>query len=398
MAAAQKTANELFEDALIRHQIYLLRYSATLQSRINEILRRSEERMAQHIVERMGNRQGLVTPADWSRLQRLLDSIKTIRADAWKQAERELTGELTQLAEHEPQTMGAIAGRVLPVLVDFSLPAAELVAAVVARPFLGRNLRDWIAGMQSEDERRIYAVIQAGVAAAETAAQVVKRVVGTAVMGGADGVLQVTRRAVESISRTAVMYISGGSRAQWAKANSDVFDKWRFLATLDARTTPQCRAYDGKVYPIGQGPMPPLHFGCRSQMVSYFDSEILGERPNNPTTENMLVREFSEKNGFDGVKTRDDLPRGQKGKFDDWSRARKRELIGTVPASTDYQTWLKGQSAAFQDDVLGKTKGALFRDGGLTLDKFIDSNGILLTLAQLADKHAEAFKAAGIDF
>ena len=39
------------------------------------------------------------------------------------------------------------------------------------------------------------------------------------------------------------------------------------------------------------------------------------------------------------------------------------------------QGWLGRQSAAFQDDVLGRTRGLLFRKGGLRLDRFVNRAG-----------------------
>jgi hypothetical protein len=68
-----------------------------------------------------------------------------------------------------------------------------------------------------------------------------------------------------------------------------------------------------------------------------------------------------------------------------------------VPAATSYQEWLKRQSKEFQEDVLGKTKARLFRDGKLPLDKFVNRLGDELTLAELAGMHSAAFKAAGLD-
>jgi hypothetical protein len=69
-----------------------------------------------------------------------------------------------------------------------------------------------------------------------------------------------------------------------------------------------------------------------------------------------------------------------------------------VPATSTYQTWLKGQTDAFQNEVLGKTKAELFRNGGLKLDQFVDLNsGREFTLSELAAAHADAFRAAGLD-
>jgi hypothetical protein len=71
--------------------------------------------------------------------------------------------------------------------------------------------------------------------------------------------------------------------------------------------------------------------------------------------------------------------------------------VGRVPAATTYQDFLGRQSAAFQDEVLGKTKGVLFRKGGLKVDQFVDRNGTELTLDQLAATKPEAFRKAGLD-
>ena len=111
-----------------------------------------------------------------------------------------------------------------------------------------------------------------------------------------------------------------------------------------------------------------------------------------------MLREYAKQADLDKVPTsRADLPRGHKGKFDAFARPRTRELIGRVPAKVDYETWLRRQSAAFQDDVLGKTKGRLFRRGDLPLDRFVDRLDAEKTLAELAKSDASAFELAGLD-
>ena len=148
-----------------------------------------------------------------------------------------------------------------------------------------------------------------------------------------------------------------------------------------------------------EGPIPPLHFRCRSLRVGLLDPEPIGKRPSKPVHEKGLLREYSKEVGLDKVPTRRALlPRGHKGKFDDFKRVRTRELIGRTAAKTNYQTWLKRQSAAFQDDVLGKTKGALFRRGGLELDAFVDPVSFKeVTLADLARTEAAVFESIGLD-
>jgi hypothetical protein len=72
------------------------------------------------------------------------------------------------------------------------------------------------------------------------------------------------------------------------------------------------------------------------------------------------------------------------------------ERVGTVPAATTYENWLRRQPKWFQDDVLGTSRAALFRDGVLPLDKFTDYRGGRYTVADLRRQDAEAFRRSGI--
>ena len=67
-----------------------------------------------------------------------------------------------------------------------------------------------------------------------------------------------------------------------------------------------------------------------------------------------------------------------------------------MPVSTNYGTWLKTQSAARQDQVLGPNRGKLLRDGGLDVSSFYNDKGKLLTLDQLRERDAASFVRAGI--
>jgi hypothetical protein len=57
---------------------------------------------------------------------------------------------------------------------------------------------------------------------------------------------------------------------------------------------------------------------------------------------------------------------------------------------------LRGKPAEFQDEILGVTKGRLFREGGLTLDRFVDSKGREYSLDELRKRDADAFEKAGL--
>lgn len=392
------TANEALRDALIRHQIYLLRYSGFVRNQMNGMLDKSEQDIASMIRDRLRDSTGLHTPIEVRRMQRLLETIDKIRSTSWVEANDFMQEQMKDLAQQEAALAQGIFAAESVVVIDTILPPTrQLRAIALQRPFEGRILKEWAETMQADDLRRIHAAIQMGMVAGEDSATIARRVIGTGLLDGTDGVTELTRRQVQAISRTAVQAIANGARDEFFRENVDIIEAEVFFATLDSRTTPICRGLDGKRFPVGEGPRPPMHFACRSLRVAAFDSDLVGNRPAKASTRRQLLKEYADENGLEDISSRDDLPHGTKGDFDVFERKRVRELTGTVPASTSYNDWLKSQSNTFQNEILGATKAKLFRDGGITLDKFVSLNGSELTLAQLAAKYEDAFKRAGLD-
>lgn len=391
------SANDDLFDAILRHQIYLLRYSGYVRNRMTAVLNATEEDIAMRIRDKLRNSKGLTAPVEWRRMQALIDSIASIRSEAWGKTSAFMLDEGVSLANQEPVFMRGAIGTASPVVLDMVLPTPRLLKAIaLSQPFEGRILKEWASTMEADDLRRIGNAIKMGMVAGESSDVIAQRVVGTRALKGADGMTELTRRQINTITRTAVMHISNNARAAFLNENVDVIEAEQFVATLDSRTTPICRANDGKIFELNKGPRPPLHYSCRSLRIAALDGQRLGDRPAKPVTEKLLVKEFAEKNGYSAT-SRDALPRGTKGQYDDWARKRIRELVGPVPADTTYQEWMKKQSIDFQEDVLGKTKAKLFRDGGLPLDRFVNRNGDELTLAEMARRDAAAFRAAGLN-
>jgi hypothetical protein len=73
---------------------------------------------------------------------------------------------------------------------------------------------------------------------------------------------------------------------------------------------------------------------------------------------------------------------------------------GGTSQAGNYYNWLRTQPAGFQNEVLGSTKGKLFRNAGLDSKEFrqLVSNNFdePLTLAQIRLKEPEAFERAGL--
>lgn len=394
-----ETFNDALFDAMVRHQIGLLLFSGGVRNKVWKLLDATEADVRQQIVEALRRDAGqALTPARLARLDKLLAALRETRLDAWKDVRAAWFENMRELAVSERDFMVKAMEAAFPVELALELPdAAKLRALVTHNPFNGATLKQWADGEARADIERIHQQIRIGMAQGEDVNAIARRVVGSSSLKGVDGATAITRRNAEAITRTAVNGIASASRKEFALANADLMSGELFTATLDSRTTPVCRAEDGNIYPVGEGPQPPLHWNCRSVRSPVVDGEVIGDRPTRDFTERQLLREFADKNGFKAPTKRDGLPHGTKGAFDAFARKRMRDLTGRAPAKLSYSTWLKRQPAKFQDDILGPTRGALFRRGGLTLDKFVAPDGRELTLAELAKFDASAFRAAGLD-
>jgi len=321
-----------------------------------------------------------------------------MRRTQWKEITKEWVEEVVNVAKDQSSAAAGIIKTAAPVVLDLQLPAVSQLRAIVnTNPFEGRTLKQWADTIAEQDIARMLDQIRIGLVQGESSQQIARRLVGTAALKGKDGIFEVTRRHAMSITRTAVMSTAAASREALYAENSDLFDRERYVATLDSRTTPICRSLDGKIFPLGQGPRPPVHWNCRSIRVPWFSDEYIAQRPARAFTQQQLLREFSSAEGLPRVRSRAALPRGYKTSFDEFARRRMRELTSVIPSNVDYGTWLGRQTLEFQDDVLGPTRGALFRKGGLTLDKFVDATGSTRSLSNLARLHRDAFLAAGLD-
>ena len=168
-------------------------------------------------------------------------------------------------------------------------------------------------------------------------------------------VTAVANHQVMAMVRTSINQVANASSQQVYEANQDVTKRYRYVATLDSRTSAICQALDGQEFDYGKGPTPPQHFNCRSTTVPLIDYEGLGITPPKP--------------------------------------GKRRSSDGLVPANQTYGQWLSNQSKAVKADVLGPEKVPYFnrlaRKYGPTkaIRKFVSQDGSELTLDQLKRRY-----------
>jgi SPP1 gp7 family putative phage head morphogenesis protein len=368
------TVNEQLADAAIGHAVDLSRYSNGAVRRIIALLNRTDA----DLFGQLGAALSQMTPeaftVEW--LEQVLSGVRRLNLSAYQQIERELTTELQALAAYEAQYQYQLFRTTLPPqvvnLIGVATVSAETAyAAAMARPFQGVLLREWAQRAGEARMIRIRDALRMGFVEGQTVDQMVRRLRGTRAAGFADGLIEIDRRNAAAVVRTAVQHTAATVRDRFHEENGDIIKAIEWVSTLDSRTTPECMLRDGKQYtrdhkpighklPWGAGPGR-FHWQCRSTSVAITKS----------------WREL----GLD---------------MDEMDPGTRASMDGQVPAQTTYADWIKKQSAARQDEILGPARGKLLREGGLTLDRFADDRGKWISLDQLRERDAAAFRRAGV--
>jgi SPP1 gp7 family putative phage head morphogenesis protein len=339
--------NQRIIDRSISHATFLRRLQ---NGEANRIVRLLHEAVHEPLTRRLASRldriktRGFDTgPRTTQRIAETLTRNSELIRLGMGEVYPELRSALTDVGFMEASFQTRMIRDSFPRALEFDLtrPSGQLLrSAVTARPFNGRVLRTWWQSVNVGAREGVNGAVVQGLARGETVSEM---------MRGVRSALATTSRNAESVVRTAVNHVTQHAREETYRTNTDVVQQVRYIATLDARTTDTCASLDGRVFDIGDGPRPPMHFNCRSTTVP-------------------VVKPFSEL-GIPGLK---DLPEAQRSSID-----------GPVSVRETYGTWLRRQPVAEQNRVLGVGRAKLFRDGKVPIDRFVDSQYQPLTLEQV---------------
>lgn len=345
------TTNERLRDLSVRQAVFVERFKGAEARKLVAFYRRMES----DLLAKLAARDPTAVAGRYMtlRLTKLLEDVREVLDAYGAEYRKDLYSTLDGFAGLEVDALITQIAAASPVAIETVRPSvAQVRAAIRAQPFQGRLLKEYFEGLDAATYARVRDAVRLGVVQGETIGQIMQRM---------RAATEISRRGAELVTRTAVSHVSNVARQMTYEENDDIISGVQWVATLDSRTSPMCQSLDGKVFPIDRGPRPPAHYRCRSSTVPVLKS----------------WREL----GIDV----DDAPEG--------TRA---SMNGQAAATTAYGEWLKSQPASVQDEALGKTKGLLFRKGGLTVDKFTDRQGGELTLEELRERYSEAFAAAGV--
>jgi len=243
----------------------------------------------------------------------------------------------------------------------FSLTAAQ--GATITLPN-GEVVTKAFRGIAVDQAERFNQVVRQGLLTGETTPSIVKRLIGNLQFGeeaktvrqlvAAGGqATAVADNQVMALIRTSINQVANTASQQVYEANQDITKKYRYVATLDTRTSARCAALDGREFEYGRGPMPPQHFNCRSTTVPIIDPDILP-----PST-----------------------------------TATRASKDGQVPINQSYGEWLAKQPRSVQADALGPGKVAYFNrladkyGPRNAIAKLVRDDGAEVTLKQLRKRY-----------
>jgi SPP1 gp7 family putative phage head morphogenesis protein len=351
-------------DVMTRHQVYLERLKTNQVALFDPVLRKIDRAIQQ-----------ILLSGDWydvndlskRKLEELIKRLVKTEQSLMSDYANDLTNQLSDITGYEAQfAEKALENALLnykPTSID-PIATAWLEAKTTPVQATGQLLASFVKNWSTQSLLGVEATIRNAHAQGWTIDQTISAIRGTKARNYNDGILAKTQRNVATMVRTAVQHASNSARqAVWSE-NKDIVVGYRWISTLDLRTTTQCRSLDQQVFKLGRGPRPPLHPGCRSTTVPELTetADLLGGK---------ATRSAKGSDGGEQVK-----------------------------ASTTYYEWLLEQPPAFQDSAIGATRGKLLRDGGLSADEFarlnLGRNFEPLTLKEMRRLSPEVFRKANL--
>jgi len=327
--------NEELLDELIRHAVYLGRYTKSEIASMLETIGTANESLISSIMRG-------VSPAD---RDRILADVEKLYGKAIREATDKLTAGVKELAGFETERAAKLAQS---VNLTFKLPSpVKVLDAIMENPAdRGNPMKVLFDKFERNTIERIQAVVRQGVTEGQAPAQMVKALRGEVVKPARwimkdgkrvlrpgvyrGGVYETTSRGAETLAQTVVMHTYNTANEQVYKENADLLSGLKWIATLDMNTCPDCAALDGEEWEVDEKhSTPPLHPRCRCTTVPI----VKGHKPAD---------------------------------------------------SPSYEGWLSRQSEERQNDILGKGRAEIFRSGEHLSD--MSDQGKMLTLAELKER------------
>jgi SPP1 gp7 family putative phage head morphogenesis protein len=355
------SANEAMIDLLYERAIDLLRLEASTRGKVVALLNDLES----EIIAALAKIDPTETPkavVQRMRLQQLQRQVDFSIQASYRDNDVLLAQEIREVADVEATwTANALNSAMKVDFVDTGVTRILLETLVSDVLIQGAPTSEWWSRQAGGLSERFADEMRRGVAIGEPLNMLIARVRGDA---NQRGIMDIARSSASALVRSSVQTAANVARESTYERNSDLVKALQWSATLDTRTSIWCITRDGHLYDVktkeAQDGGPPwldgpgkLHWNCRSTSIPVLKS----------------WRDL----GID----EDEIPQTTRASMD-----------GQVPANQSFEAWLKKQSVARQNDVLGVGKADLWRTGKIDFRDLLDQSGRPLTTEQLRAKEA----------
>lgn len=341
--------SQAVSDAFTQRQIHVERAKTALHAEHDAIAVAVQLALITALGKLSTQKFGSISKAD---LRRVVSSVLASYDGAADKYQTSLLTWLENYAEEEARYATSVLNEALGAEEE-PAPVWPFVAGALIGA-TGLSSRGSIAAVRATQRNAVKKLIQRAYAQKWTNGQLLTAFRGTSLRKFKDGLLSKLKRAAAATVDTVVQHGMSASRFKVLQSYLDWTLGYTWVSILDGKTSDVCRSLSGQVFKFGAGPLPPAHYRCRSHIEPIFKR-----------TANL-----------------------------------QRNAAGAFTAGETYYTWLKAQPAKFQDEVLGKTKGRLFRRGGLSADEFaarvVNARYEPLTLDELRKKSPRIFARAGV--
>jgi SPP1 gp7 family putative phage head morphogenesis protein len=321
-------------ESMTIHSVLLQRYSGSEIKKFEAVLRKAAKDLQRLIA-------GDLSASEMHRLSAVEREALIIIKEVAGNLDTQLGGMLKELPKYESKYTMRLLEKFVTVKLGGISPEMVMAAVTQAPMSLisGKNIQhvsipDAVRHFGDTAGREVLQSIRTGVISGRTTPQISKDV--------RDLILYRTKAQATALVRTPVNHIASTAKEAVYQEHEEVLEGERFIATLDANTTLTCMGYDQEVFPLGEGPIPPLHFNCRSHRVPEIKPEYR----------------------IPGFETK------------------RASIDGPVSGRLTYDGFLRDQDKEFQDLALGPERGKLFREG-MPVKRFTDDMGRVLSLKEL---------------
>lgn len=345
---ANGSVNEKLFNSYTRHQIGLTRVATGNSEALISILNKYDPQIEKILL-------GINSSTSKTALNKALREIRKVNIKAYLNVEKQMKKQLQEMAFAEAKWQkealrGATPAEAFRQMKPKVPTQKVLKDMVVNTAFAGALLEEHVNGMEIGRYNRMRDTLRRELSAGGTDAAVqdaiMKGIIGTAANNYKDGQLDYGRRSLDQKQRTLHNGVAQETRTEFAEQNDEIFDGVQWVSVLDNLTSDICMSLDGTVFPVDEGPRPPAHINCRSEVVP-------------------IVKDWEEMG------------------LSDLGPGTRKSMSGEVPETMTYNEWLRDQPRDVQDEILGPTRADLFRDYNLPLDRFVDETGARLTLDEL---------------